>query len=128
MAFTSRDAKIKSRLGGRSDTWPDLPFGLTATSKRDKPGYGQLYIFDSAETTTKRLENESNQVCMAEIMRRLRHLLQERTTPYAGGDKGRNVTTTTSLRIETTGQYNINILGKQSKYIVWTTGRRPSDV
>jgi hypothetical protein len=43
------------------NTLPDLPFGFTAASKRaNKPGYGQLYIFDSSEATTKRRENQSN--------------------------------------------------------------------
>jgi hypothetical protein len=32
----------------------------------NKPGYGQLYIFDSAEATTKWLENQSSQGCMPE--------------------------------------------------------------
>jgi hypothetical protein len=44
-------------------------------------------------------------------------------------DKGQNVTTTTGLRIENNMplQY-IYIEGKGSKYIVWTSGRRPSEV
>jgi hypothetical protein len=30
-------------------------------SKENKPGYGQLYIFDIAEATAEQLENQSNQ-------------------------------------------------------------------
>jgi hypothetical protein len=44
-----------------SDTWPNIPFGLTAVSKRaNKPGYGKLYVFDFAEVTTNRLEDKSD--------------------------------------------------------------------
>lgn len=32
------------------------------------PGYGQLYIFCSAEATTKQHENQSNQRCMAAVI------------------------------------------------------------
>jgi hypothetical protein len=41
------------------DIRPDLPSVLIALPKKEvnKPGYGQLYIFDPIETTTKRLDN-----------------------------------------------------------------------
>jgi hypothetical protein len=32
----------------------------------NKPGFGRLHVFDSAEAKTKRLENQSDQGCMAE--------------------------------------------------------------
>jgi hypothetical protein len=41
----------------------------------NKPGY-ELYIFDSAEAT-KRLENQSNPGCMAEVMQRLGEMLRQ---------------------------------------------------
>jgi hypothetical protein len=41
---------------------------LLHRSEANKPGCGQLYIFASAEATTKWLEKQSNQECMAEIM------------------------------------------------------------
>jgi hypothetical protein len=48
-------------------------------NEANKPGYGQRYILDSAEATTKRLENQRNEACAAEVMQRsdemLRHLL-----------------------------------------------------
>jgi hypothetical protein len=45
-------------------------FGYAA----NKRGYG-LYIFDSAEAA-KRLENQSNPECMAEVMQRLGDMLR----------------------------------------------------
>jgi hypothetical protein len=46
------------------------------------PGYGQFFIFDSAETTTKRLENQSNSAFMSEVMQRFDELLLE-INPFA---------------------------------------------
>lgn len=46
-----------------SDARPDLPL---YADEANKPEYGQLNIFDSAEVTPQRLENQSNQGCMAE--------------------------------------------------------------
>jgi hypothetical protein len=37
-------------------------------NERNKPGYGQLYFFHSAEATTKRLENHANRECMAKVI------------------------------------------------------------
>jgi hypothetical protein len=39
------------------------------SNKANKSGYGQLNILDSAEATTRRLENQSNQGCMTEEMK-----------------------------------------------------------
>jgi hypothetical protein len=50
------------------------------------PGYGQLYIFDSAEATTKRLENQSNQGCMVEVMQQLDEMLRQ-VNPFAESHK-----------------------------------------
>jgi hypothetical protein len=41
------------------------------SKEASKPGYGQLYVFDSAEATIKRLKNQSYQGCMAEVMQRM---------------------------------------------------------
>lgn len=43
-------------------------------SEANKPGYGQLYIFDSTEATTMRLETQLNQERMAEEMQRLEEM------------------------------------------------------
>jgi hypothetical protein len=40
-----------------------------------------------------------SEVCLCAYIK-VQHLLQESTTPYAGGDKGPNATTSTGLRIE----------------------------
>jgi hypothetical protein len=40
-------------------------------------GYGKFYIFDSAEATTKWLQNQSNRGCMAEVMRGLGDMLRQ---------------------------------------------------
>jgi hypothetical protein len=45
-------------------------------------GYGQLYIFDSAETTTERTENQSNQRSMSEVTQRFGEMLRE-FSPFA---------------------------------------------
>jgi hypothetical protein len=45
-------------------------------NEANKPGYVQLFILESAEATTKRLEKQSNQGCMAEAMQRLDEMLQ----------------------------------------------------
>jgi hypothetical protein len=43
-------------------------------------------------------------------------------------DKGQNVTTTVGLRIENNTPLQYEHPRKGSKYIVWTSGRRPSEV
>jgi hypothetical protein len=45
------------------------------SNEANKPGYVQLYIFDSAEPTIKRLENPSNQDSTAEITQRFDEML-----------------------------------------------------
>jgi hypothetical protein len=40
-------------------------------TRQNKSEHGQLQIFYSAGATTKRIENQSNQVCMVEEMQRL---------------------------------------------------------
>jgi hypothetical protein len=39
--------------------------------------YGQLYIFDSAEVTTKRLENQSDQRRVAAVLQRRTEALRQ---------------------------------------------------
>jgi hypothetical protein len=87
MAFASMGADIKSppgngpycfRIHGQiyhlvSPLYPN---------ESNKPGYGQLYIFDSTEATTKRLENQSNQGCMANVMQQLDEMLRQ-VNPFA---------------------------------------------
>jgi hypothetical protein len=46
-------------------------------NEANKPGYAQLYIFDSAEATREQLENPPSQGRMAELMHRLGEMLQE---------------------------------------------------
>jgi hypothetical protein len=41
-----------------------------------------LYISSSAETTTKWIQNKSNQGCMTEVMQKLNKMLQQ-VNPYA---------------------------------------------
>jgi hypothetical protein len=69
MAFASMSVEIKSPPGNGPYCFrthgQDLPFGLT--NEANKPGYGELRIFDSAEATTKRLEGQTNQGCMGEV-------------------------------------------------------------
>jgi hypothetical protein len=48
----------------------------------NKPGYGQLHIFDSAEATTKQLEDRQNQVCISKVMQRLDETLWQ-VNPFA---------------------------------------------
>jgi hypothetical protein len=51
---------------------------LLYSNEANKPGYGQLYIFYSAEAKTKQLENQynqSNQGRMTEVMQRLDEML-----------------------------------------------------
>jgi hypothetical protein len=55
-------------------------------NEANKPEYGQLCIFDSAEATTKRLENQSNQRCMAEVMQQQDEMLQQ-VNPLAESHK-----------------------------------------
>jgi hypothetical protein len=73
--------EIKWTLGNDQILFPDtqtnLPFGLATIFKQEnKPVFGQLYILDSAEGTTKRLENQRNLKYMAEIMRRVSERLR----------------------------------------------------
>jgi hypothetical protein len=75
MAFASMGANLKSTPG-------NVPYSFKIHSQIyhlvsplypkevNKPGYGQLYIFSSAEAATKELENQSNQGCKAEVMHR----------------------------------------------------------
>jgi hypothetical protein len=44
-----------------------------------KSGYWQIYIFDCANETTERLEDEWNQWCMAKVIQRLDELLRNVT-------------------------------------------------
>jgi hypothetical protein len=48
----------------------------------NKPGYGQLYIFDSAEAAKKRLENELNTGCSEIVMLQLDEMFR-RMNPFA---------------------------------------------
>jgi hypothetical protein len=48
----------------------------------NKPGYGQLYIFDSAEATAKWNENQSNRGRMAEVLQGLEETLRH-VNPFA---------------------------------------------
>jgi hypothetical protein len=65
------------------DLWSDLPVGLTARSKRDRKSQDtDKFILDSAETTTKWLQNQSEQVCTAEEMLQLDEMLQQ-VSPYS---------------------------------------------
>jgi hypothetical protein len=50
------------------NTRTDLPFGLTTISEQ---GYGQLFIFDSAEGATKQLYSQPISGYVAEVMQRL---------------------------------------------------------
>jgi hypothetical protein len=73
MAFASVGARIKSPPGnGTYCFWiHGQIYHLVSPlypNEANKPEYGQLYIFDSDEATTKLLENQSNQRCMAEVM------------------------------------------------------------
>jgi hypothetical protein len=43
----------------------------------NKPWYGQLYVFDSAEATTKQLEKQPNLGRMAEVKQRLDEMLRQ---------------------------------------------------
>jgi hypothetical protein len=47
------------------------------TNETNRPGYGQLYIIDSAEEKIEQLENQSNQRRMAEVMQRFGELLRQ---------------------------------------------------
>jgi hypothetical protein len=53
---------------------------LLHPNETNKPGYGQIYIFDSSEATTKRLENKSRR--MAELMQVLDEMLRQ-VNPFA---------------------------------------------
>jgi hypothetical protein len=48
-------------------------------NEANKSGYGQLYIYDSAETTTEWSENQYNQRCMAEVMQQFDKMLHKLT-------------------------------------------------
>jgi hypothetical protein len=45
--------------------------------KANKPRYGQLYIFDSAEATGKQVENQSHVGCMTKVVQQLNNILQQ---------------------------------------------------
>ncbi|GBM32486.1 hypothetical protein AVEN_156584-1 [Araneus ventricosus] len=50
------------------------------SNERKKPGYGQLYIFDSSEASNRRMEN--NQACLQSVMEKLDALLRS-INPFA---------------------------------------------
>ncbi|GBM68541.1 hypothetical protein AVEN_247892-1 [Araneus ventricosus] len=50
------------------------------TNERNKPGYRQLYIFDSSEASNRRMEN--NQACLHSVMEKLDALLRS-INPFA---------------------------------------------
>lgn len=43
-------------------------FSLPYPNMANMPGPGELYIFDSAEATTKQLEHQPNRGCTANVM------------------------------------------------------------
>jgi hypothetical protein len=63
---------IVSGYTARFTVWSQL-----YPDKANKPRYGQLYIFDSAEAAAKRLENQSRLCCMAKVMQQLDKVLQQ---------------------------------------------------
>lgn len=74
MAFASTGTEINCHLGmvhtvsrdtSRFDTW------LIYANEANKPGYGQLFLFNPVEATTKWLEGQSNQKCMAKVMQQV---------------------------------------------------------
>ncbi|GBM48634.1 hypothetical protein AVEN_135010-1 [Araneus ventricosus] len=66
LAFASMGAEIKT---------PPLH-----SNERNKPGYGQLYIFDSSKASNRRMEN--NQACLHSVMEKLDALLRS-INPFA---------------------------------------------
>ena len=51
------------------------------SNQHSKPGYEQLYIFDTSEATNKHMD--SNQGCLRIVMERL-DLILRRINPFAG--------------------------------------------
>ncbi|GBN27293.1 hypothetical protein AVEN_155185-1 [Araneus ventricosus] len=79
LAFASMVAEIKEPLG----TGPycfrihGQIYHMVSTlysNERNKPGYGQLYIFDSSEASNRRMGN--NQACLHSVMEKLDALLR----------------------------------------------------
>jgi hypothetical protein len=82
MAFESLGAEMKSLLGNgpycsRIHGQICHLVSPPCPNEANKPGYGQLYIFDCAKATTERLENQSNRGRMAEVMQRLDEKLRQ---------------------------------------------------
>ncbi|GBN72785.1 hypothetical protein AVEN_224330-1 [Araneus ventricosus] len=50
------------------------------SNEQNRPGYGQLYIFDSSEASYRRMEN--NQTCLHSVMEKLDALLRS-INPFA---------------------------------------------
>jgi flagellar biosynthesis GTPase FlhF len=87
MAFASMGADIKSPPGNGPHCFRihGQIYHLVSPlypNESNKPGYGQLYIYDSTEATTIRLKNQSNQGCMANVMQQLDEMLRQ-VTPFA---------------------------------------------
>ncbi|GBN48901.1 hypothetical protein AVEN_23539-1 [Araneus ventricosus] len=51
-----------------------------SSNERNRPGYGQLYIFDSIEASNRRMEN--NQICLRSLMENVETLLR-RINPFS---------------------------------------------
>jgi hypothetical protein len=80
MAFASMGVEIKSPPGNSPYRFRiyDQTYHFVSPlhpNQANTPGHG-LYIFDSAEATTKRIKNKSNQGCLAEVMQRLNDMLR----------------------------------------------------
>jgi hypothetical protein len=76
VVFASMGAEIKSPPGnGPYSYWlHGQIYHLLLTlyqNEANKPGYRQVYIFDPAEATIKRSENQSNENYLAELRKRL---------------------------------------------------------
>jgi hypothetical protein len=75
MTCASMGAEIKSPPGKRLYCFPihDQIYHFVSPlypNEASKPGYGELHIFYSNETTTRQFENQPDQGCMAEVMKR----------------------------------------------------------
>jgi hypothetical protein len=73
MAFTSMSVMIQSPPGNAKYCFQicEQIYHLVAPlhpNEAHKPGYGQLHIFYSAETTSKWLKNQSSQGHMAKVL------------------------------------------------------------
>jgi hypothetical protein len=73
MAFPSLGAEIKLplRYGPQSFGYKAIFISWSQIRETNKPGYGQLCIFNSAEAKKKQFETPTNQGCTAEVMQRL---------------------------------------------------------